>query len=175
MTPQGFGSINFGTQGGNPLVFTLSEPWFAHTWWPAKEDNFDKATGELKITVPDTMTVASNGLLLTVVNVHLENTARPSGRRLQLAAALDAVAGKRGPVLLAGDLNTAFGPLEGALVVPERHGFTAVALHGLRRLAPRVDRAFVRRASQASGEVLDLGGSDHRPLLVRATFSGQST
>jgi aminopeptidase N len=62
----GFGSINFTTQGGNPLVFTLSEPWFAHTWWPAKEDNFDKATGELKITVPDTMTVASNGLLLSV-------------------------------------------------------------------------------------------------------------
>ncbi len=62
----GFGSINFSTQGGNPLVFTLSEPWFAYTWWPAKDDNNDKATGAMKITVPDTLSVASNGLLVSV-------------------------------------------------------------------------------------------------------------
>jgi hypothetical protein len=65
----GFGSINFTMEGGHPLVFTLSEPWFAYTWWPAKDDNNDKATGELKITVPDTLTVASNGLLLSVDDV----------------------------------------------------------------------------------------------------------
>ncbi|MHC4209849.1 MAG: M1 family metallopeptidase, partial [Planctomycetota bacterium] len=65
----GFGSINFTSQGGYPLVFTLSEPWFAYTWWPAKDDNNDKATGEFKITVPNPLSVASNGLLLSVDGV----------------------------------------------------------------------------------------------------------
>ncbi|MEE9212547.1 MAG: M1 family aminopeptidase [Phycisphaeraceae bacterium] len=69
--PEGaaFGSIIYSTRGGYPLVFTLSEPWFAYTWWPAKDDNTDKATGNLKITVPHTLTVASNGLLLAVDDV----------------------------------------------------------------------------------------------------------
>jgi hypothetical protein len=62
----GFGSIVFDTRGGHPLVFTLSEPWYAYTWWPAKDDLPDKATGTLRITVPDTLTVASNGLLTAV-------------------------------------------------------------------------------------------------------------
>jgi hypothetical protein len=66
---QGFGSINFTSEGGYPLVFTLSEPWYAYTWWPAKDDNTDKASGEFKITVPDTLTVASNGLMLSVDDV----------------------------------------------------------------------------------------------------------
>jgi aminopeptidase N len=65
----GFGSINFSTQDGEPIVFTLSEPWFAYTWWPAKDDNDDKATGEMRITVPDPLTVASNGLLQAVTDV----------------------------------------------------------------------------------------------------------
>lgn len=58
----GFGSINFTTQSGNPLIFTLSEPFYAHTWWPVKEDNRDKATGDLAFIVPNTLQVASNGL-----------------------------------------------------------------------------------------------------------------
>jgi aminopeptidase N len=62
----GFGSIIFTTQSGNPLVFTLSEPWFAYTWWPVKEDNRDKATGDLRFTVPQTLKVASNGVLQSI-------------------------------------------------------------------------------------------------------------
>ncbi len=65
----GFGSIIYSSRGGYPLVFTLSEPWFAYTWWPAKDDNNDKATGDLKITVPAALTVASNGLLQSVDDV----------------------------------------------------------------------------------------------------------
>jgi hypothetical protein len=61
----GFGSIVFSTQGGNPIVCSLSESRFAHTWWPVKENNNDKATGELKFIVPDTLTVASNGTLVS--------------------------------------------------------------------------------------------------------------
>ncbi|MFT3686600.1 MAG: M1 family aminopeptidase [Phycisphaerales bacterium] len=61
----GFGSISFSTQGGNPIVCTLSESRFAHTWWPVKENNSDKATGDLKIIVPSTLTAAANGLLVS--------------------------------------------------------------------------------------------------------------
>ena len=58
----GFGSINFASQDGTPVVFTLSEPWYAYTWWPNKDDNRDKATADIRITAPSWMTVASNGL-----------------------------------------------------------------------------------------------------------------
>ena len=57
--------------GGIPIVSTLSEPYYAYTWWPAKDgevllagDNSDKATLEFFITAPDNFTVAANGLLV---------------------------------------------------------------------------------------------------------------
>jgi aminopeptidase N len=66
----GFGSINFQTQNGQPLVFSLSEPYYAYTWWPVKDgdaglpgDNGDKATVELAVTAPSTLRTVSNGLL----------------------------------------------------------------------------------------------------------------
>jgi len=69
----GFGSIQFSSQGGYPLVYTLSEPWNAHTWWPCKDgdasdpgDNSDKATLELAVTAPEAMRTVSNGLLVGV-------------------------------------------------------------------------------------------------------------
>jgi len=61
---EGFGSINFTTQSGSPLIFTLSEPYYSHTWWPVKDDNRDKAAGDLNFVVPNTLKVASNGTLL---------------------------------------------------------------------------------------------------------------
>jgi len=70
----GLSSIVFESQGGWPVVATLSEPWFASTWWPVKEDSRDKATGELVITVPAELTVVANGTLVDVQAVS-------SGRR----------------------------------------------------------------------------------------------
>ncbi len=68
----GFGSINFTTQNGQPLVFTLSEPYYAYTWWPVKDgdaglsgDNSDKATVELAVTAPNTLRTVSNGVLVS--------------------------------------------------------------------------------------------------------------
>ncbi|MBL8764593.1 MAG: hypothetical protein JNM07_10030 [Phycisphaerae bacterium] len=70
---RGFGSINFSTQGGFPLIETLSEAYFAATWWPCKDgdfgqpgDNSDKATMSLSVTAPDTLRTVSNGLLQSV-------------------------------------------------------------------------------------------------------------
>lgn len=66
-----FGSIEVDTHSDSiPVVATLSEPYYAYTWWPVKDgdlyqpgDNSDKATLDFSITVPDNFTVPSNGLL----------------------------------------------------------------------------------------------------------------
>jgi hypothetical protein len=64
----GFGSIDVGTQGGTAVVATLSEAYYAYTWWPCKDgdvaqpgDNSDKATLQFNITVPNNFVVPSNG------------------------------------------------------------------------------------------------------------------
>ncbi len=50
---------------GDPLIWTLSEPYGARNWWPCKDLNIDKADSvDLHITVPDDLIVASNGLLV---------------------------------------------------------------------------------------------------------------
>ena len=70
-TPSNLGwqSFRFSSHGSpsQPIVCSLSEPWWAHTWWPCKEsqvDNDDKFTLDMWVTVPGTLTVASNGRLL---------------------------------------------------------------------------------------------------------------
>ena len=67
---RGFGSIEFTTQNGLPLVATLSQPYFSYTWWPAKDgdfgapgDNSDKFTLSMKVTAPSSLTTVSNGKL----------------------------------------------------------------------------------------------------------------
>jgi aminopeptidase N len=66
----GLGGIFFVQMRGLPFVGTLSEPYFAATWWPCKDsdyglpgDNSDKATLDIAITAPDTLTSVCNGLL----------------------------------------------------------------------------------------------------------------
>lgn len=63
VAPSG-GGIRFATRAGEPIVWSLSQPWFAYTWWAAKDDNTDKATAELVFTVPASMTAVSNGVLV---------------------------------------------------------------------------------------------------------------
>jgi hypothetical protein len=66
----GGNSIRFGEFSGLPYVGMLSEPYFAATWWPCKDgdhgqpgDTSDKATLDIAITAPASMTSVSNGLL----------------------------------------------------------------------------------------------------------------
>ncbi len=67
---RGFGSFNFTTRSsGAVIVWTLSEPWYAYTWWPAKDENTDKATLTFSIIVPSSMVVAANGVLQGVDNL----------------------------------------------------------------------------------------------------------
>lgn len=61
---RGFGSIEFTTRSsGAIIVATLSEPYYAYTWWPAKDENTDKATLTFSLIVPNTMVAVSNGML----------------------------------------------------------------------------------------------------------------
>ncbi|MBZ0173168.1 MAG: hypothetical protein K8E66_12360, partial [Phycisphaerales bacterium] len=67
---RGFGSIEVDYAGGQPVVASLSEPYYAYTWWPCKDgafgdpgDNNDKATLELALIAPSNMRSVANGVL----------------------------------------------------------------------------------------------------------------
>ena len=61
LTSEYFGWSSY---GGQPLLWTLSEPYGAREWWPCKDLNTDKADSvALHVTVPDNLIVASNGTL----------------------------------------------------------------------------------------------------------------
>ena len=47
-----------------PAIFSVSEPWSAHSWWPCKDHPRDKATAVIAVTVPDSLMVVSNGSLV---------------------------------------------------------------------------------------------------------------
>ncbi len=71
-----------GQPGGGAMVSTISVPYYSYTWWPVKDgdlqtpgDHSDKATVEFSITVPDHLTVPSNGRLLSI-EVPSANTKR---------------------------------------------------------------------------------------------------
>ena len=58
----GFGSFGFSTHGGKSLIWTLSEPFGAHSWWPCKDQPDDKADSvDVRVTVPTGMITAGNG------------------------------------------------------------------------------------------------------------------
>jgi len=66
--PEG-SAFDWGQHGGQPLIWTLSEPFGARDWWPCKDLNSDKADSvDLHVTVPAGLIVASNGLLVAAVD-----------------------------------------------------------------------------------------------------------
>ncbi|MFN3597808.1 MAG: M1 family aminopeptidase [Rubricoccaceae bacterium] len=62
----GFGTFEIGRRpGGDPYVWSLSEPYGAREWWPSKDHPSDKADSvRVTVTVPAPMRVGSNGLLV---------------------------------------------------------------------------------------------------------------
>ncbi len=59
------GAFNFGTRAGKPLIWTLSQPFGAKSWWPNKNYPEDKAdSARIAITVPKDLVVGSNGTLI---------------------------------------------------------------------------------------------------------------
>jgi aminopeptidase N len=48
-----------------PTIFSVSQPWSAHSWWPCKDNPADKAQVSLILTVPDSLRAVSNGTLIS--------------------------------------------------------------------------------------------------------------
>ena len=53
-----------GWQQAEGVIYTVSEPSGSMTWFPSNNHPTDKATYEIRITVPEGLTAASNGLLV---------------------------------------------------------------------------------------------------------------
>jgi len=62
----GWGSFGFHSHSGQPIVWSLSEPWWAKTWWPCKDALGDKSTAEIWLTVPSSLYAVSNGKLMGI-------------------------------------------------------------------------------------------------------------
>jgi hypothetical protein len=63
------GSFDWTLHGGQTMIWTLSEPYGAREWWPCKDVNTDKADSlDIRVTVPDNLTVASNGVLVSNID-----------------------------------------------------------------------------------------------------------
>lgn len=51
-----------------PFMFSVSQPWTAHAWWPCKDHPADKAQVSLAATVPAELRVVANGRLESVTD-----------------------------------------------------------------------------------------------------------
>ena len=67
-TPQrgGFDGFVFGEVKGNSLIYNISEPDFASTWFPCDDDPSDKALLDIEITNDSQYVSVSNGLLKSI-------------------------------------------------------------------------------------------------------------
>jgi aminopeptidase N len=66
----GFGSFAAETHGPNniPVLWTLSQPYGAKDWWPAKQDLNDKIDSvDIYVIAPSTYKAASNGVLVSEI------------------------------------------------------------------------------------------------------------
>ena len=75
-TPQrgGFDGFVFGSVQGNSLIYNISEPNFASTWFPCDDDPADKAYLDMKITNDSQYVSVSNGLLESIVSTCSKKT-----------------------------------------------------------------------------------------------------
>ena len=65
----GFGAFGFNYHGDppTPVIWSLSEPYFARNWWPCKDTPSDKAdSADIILTVPANLYAASNGNLVSI-------------------------------------------------------------------------------------------------------------
>jgi len=108
----------------------------------------------------------ADGRSLCVVNVHNEPFARPSQRLFQHQVLLDELDRRAAEVAICcGDFNPSLSQRgEPGLKLLEASGFENAFAHRWRTL----DTCFARgHAEYLSAESLRLGGSDHRPIVVR--------
>ena len=62
-------AFGWSSADGLDMIWTLSEPYGSREWWPCKDLNTDKADSlDIRVTVPDNLIVASNGLLVSDID-----------------------------------------------------------------------------------------------------------
>ncbi len=89
----GFGSFITDDHAGHPIMWTLSEPYGAMSWWPCKQYLDEKADSlELIVTAPIGNKVAANGLLLSVDTIGTESVKYHWKHRYPITAYLVAFA-----------------------------------------------------------------------------------
>lgn len=72
----GFGSFVASKHNNVPIIWTLSEPYGAHDWWPCKESLSDKIDSiDVFITCPSQYKAASNGRLVADIVTGSQRTA----------------------------------------------------------------------------------------------------
>jgi aminopeptidase N len=60
--------LNFSQHQNQPVVWSLDEPIDSREWFPCYDLPSDKATAEMRITVPNNLVAASNGSLINVID-----------------------------------------------------------------------------------------------------------
>ncbi len=71
----GFGSFVFSSHNGVPWVWTLSEPYGAHDWWPCKDDPGDKAdSADIIVTCDSNLVAGSEGILVSETTASAKKT-----------------------------------------------------------------------------------------------------
>lgn len=71
------GAFGFSFANGRRLIWSLSEPYGARTWWPCKDAPEDKADSvDVRFTVPTGMLTASNGTLVSATDDGVVSTTR---------------------------------------------------------------------------------------------------
>lgn len=74
-TSTGFGSFIKDSHNGNPVIWTLSEPYGAKEWWPCKQSLNDKIDSiDIWVTTPAIYRVAANGLLVDSIAANAQTT-----------------------------------------------------------------------------------------------------
>lgn len=66
--PTEYGTLYFSNHSGQPIIYSISWPDNARSWWPCKDDIRDKATASIVVTVPEGLIVASNGTLVDTID-----------------------------------------------------------------------------------------------------------
>jgi hypothetical protein len=54
--------VNWYSNAGTPVIHTFAQPFGARVWWPCNDRPDDKATVTMRMTVPEGLDIASNGL-----------------------------------------------------------------------------------------------------------------
>jgi len=63
---KGFGSFSKGIHAGEPIIWTLSEPYGAMEWWPCKQSLVDKIDSiDIIVSSPEAYRTGSNGVLVS--------------------------------------------------------------------------------------------------------------